>query len=354
MSDQADNTRVPEPPRTPGESANRPENAVPEGMVVFSPRGGGSEPLSMGKAVAWCVAAGACAGIMPLIAPLFVGLGYAVLAGAGGMRERVLAAACCVIPAVLIALLLQFAGVVDALIACIVGVVGSHLYLRGKLTPGTACISVALVAALFFAFSEAAARLAGTTLADQFALAIDAYLDGLKGLSIDADLQVARVRTLIDAIWPTAFVMIVFIGFVPSIMGAKIGARRQGIDVGRDEPFELFDLPLWVVGALIASIAILALRTVFPAYAHQLLMVGATLLVSLRLAFAMQGGAVLSWFKRTRGWRGLFGAVITVVALYLELNLFVLTIVGILDIWMNMRRLNRGGRVTVQTPDDRS
>ena len=38
----------------------------------------------------------------------------------------------------------------------------------------------------------------------------------------------------------------------------------------------------------------------------------------------------------------------------LEFNLFVLTIVGILDVWVNFRRLPRGVKVTVQDSTDRS
>ena len=354
MSDQRDRNAAPQPPVVSGGDEQRQENTQPAGMVVFSGNGAAISPLSRGKAIAWCVAAGACAGISPILAPLFVGLGYAVLAGEGGARERLLAGVCLIAPAVLCSVLFRLTGIEDAVFSCVVGMVGSHLFVRGKLTPGVACISVAALSALFFAVSEAIARLAGTSLAAQFSAILDLYLEQFSSDSIEVSAALANMRPIVEAIWPTAFVIIAFAGFVLSIAGARVGARRQRIDVGEQVAFELFDLPLWVVGCLIASIAILALSTAVPPYEALLKTAGGTLLCSLRLAFATQGYAVLSWFRRSKGWFGLVGLAITVLAFYFEFNLFVLPIVGVLDVWINLRHLNRGARVTIQEPTDRS
>ena len=83
------------------------------------------------------------------------------------------------------------------------------------------------------------------------------------------------------------------------------------------------------------------------------MMVGGTLLCSLRLAFATQGYAVLTWFRHNKRWYGLVGLAIIVIAVYLEFNMFVLTIVGILDIWANLRHLSRGVRTLDGVGDTR-
>ena len=141
MSEQTDNTRPPQPPRRPGDDGQRTVNATPTGMVAVSNGARVIKPLSFGAAVAWCVAAGVCAGISPIMSSLFVGFAYTLMAGNGGMRERLIAVACTVVPAVLCVFALQFSGFEDAVFSCIVGIAGSHLYLRGKLTPGVACIA---------------------------------------------------------------------------------------------------------------------------------------------------------------------------------------------------------------------
>ena len=354
MSEQTDNTRPPQPPRRPGDDGQRTVNAAPTDMVAFSNGARVIKPLSFGAAVAWCVAAGVCAGISPIMSSLFVGFAYALMAGNGGMRERLIAVACTVVPAVLCVFALRFAGYEDAVFSCIVGIVGSHLYLRGKLTPGVACIAVALLSALLLGVSEAIARLAGTSLAAQFALIMDMYMETFEAASIEMSAALVQMRTIVDAIWPTAFVIIAFVEFALSIIGAKVGAGRQGVDVGTRETIEQFDLPLWMVGCLIGAILILSASRAVPSHTNLLMMVGGTLLCSLRLAFATQGFAVLTWFKHSKGLYGLVGIIITVVMLFLEINMFVLTIVGVLDVWMNMRHLTRGVRVTVQDPADRS
>lgn len=338
----------------PGDEEQRSDEAAPAGTVALYDARASLKPLSKGMAVAWCVASGVCAGISPLIAPLFVGFAYALVAGCGGMRERLLAAACLIVPAVICVAVLGFTSFEDALFACIVGITAAQLFLAGKLTPGIACISVVILSALLLAVSEAIVRLAGTTLATQFALVIDVYLDALEASSIEMQAAVAQMRTIVNAIWPTAFVIIAFMGFALATFGARIGAARQLVDLSSFEPFDRFDLPLWMVGCLIGAIAILSLSRAIPSQADLLAMVGGTMLCSLRLAFATQGYAVLAWLKHTRGWYGLLGVIITVIAVFLEFNMFVLTIVGVLDVWMNIRHLDRGVRVTIQDPADRS
>lgn len=355
MNDQADN-KVPQPSQNPehiGDEAHLGDEAS-KGMIMFSNKGMPLEPLTFWKALAWCVAAGACAGFSPIVAPLFTGFGYAVLVGLDGLRKRAICAASLIVPAALCALIFRAAALEDAVFSCVVGMVGSHLYLRNKLTPGIACICVAAMGLFLLAASEISARMAGTTLAALAGEVMDGYQQALGSASIETRMVFDQLRTVFDAVWPTAFFIIAFAEFLLSLGGAFIGARRQRIDLGKRLPFQHFDLPLWVVGLLIVGILLLALSKAVPAFGATALLVGGTLLGTLRLAFATQGCAVLSWFEHKRGWRGFIGLAITAVVLYLELNMFALTIVGVLDVWVNLRRLDRGVRVTVQDPTDKS
>ena len=353
MSDLNDNYRPPQPQDQGGDS-QRFEGSVPDGTIVPAGMRMAPKPLSFGAAVAWCVAAGACASLSPIIAPLFVGFAYTMLACTGGIRERAIGAACLIVPAVVSVFFLRAAGYEDAVFACIVGITASELYLAGKLTPSIACMSVAILSAVLFGVSEVFARAAGTTVSSIFTEAMDLYLAQLADLPIEARSLVEQMRVIVNAIWPAAFVMIAFAGFILAVGGSKVAARRQGAVVAGQAPLDQFDLPLWMVGCLIAAIVILALSQAFPAYAPTLMMVGGTLLCSLRLAFATQGYAVLTWFRHNKRWYGLVGLAIIVIAVYLEFNMFVLTIVGILDIWANLRHLSRGVRVTIQDSTDRS
>ena len=354
MNDQTGN-KVPQLPQDP----RRPEDVrgagnAPQGMTPYTPAAPVIKPLPFWAGIVWCVAAGACAGLSPLIAPLFAGFGFALLAGNRGARESALASVCLILPAIATSLLFKATGYEDSVFACIAGIVGADLYLRNKLTPGTACMAVAVLGTVLLVSSELVARAMGTSMATLVDGVLASYQEAFGATSMDMRLVFEQMRGIVAAIWPTAFYMIAFGGFVLAQLGAFVAAKRQRIDLGIRVPFTQFDLPLWVVALLIVALVLLAFSRALPAFEGIITMVGGTLLGTLRLAFATQGFACLSWFRSTKHLRGIIGLIITVVAAYLEFNLFVLTIVGILDVWVNFRRLPRGVKVTVQDSTDRS
>ena len=352
MSDLANNNS-PQRPEDPVREESG-ANGADKALITLSGATPGLEPLPFWRAVLWCVVSGASAGISPILAPFFVGFGHAALAGTGGARGRAISAVCLVAPAAACALLFGFAGLEDALVACAIGVTAAELYLANRLTPGSSCMAVGVMGLALLGISELIARAAGTSLSEQIATMIDYYIETLGASSIETQMVSDQMKAIVMAIWPTAFFVIVYMGFILGIAGARVGAARQGVPVGAHEPFEAFDLPLWVVGLLIGAIVLLAASSAVPAYAELLSRVAGTTLGALRLAFATQGFAVLIWFKREKAWRGLVGLIAIVIALYLEFNMFVLTIVGVLDVWLNLRRLSRGVKVTVQEDSDRS
>ncbi|MBQ3338015.1 MAG: hypothetical protein IJG82_00210, partial [Atopobiaceae bacterium] len=165
MNDQTGN-KVPQLPQDP----RRPEDVrgagnAPQGMTPYAPAAPVVKPLPFWAGIVWCVAAGACAGLSPLIAPLFAGFGFALLTGNGGVRESVLASACLIVPAIATSLLFKATGYEDSVFACIAGIVGADLYLRNKLTPGTACMAVAVLGTVLLVSSELVARAMGTSMA---------------------------------------------------------------------------------------------------------------------------------------------------------------------------------------------
>ena len=365
MDDRHDNGMRPQPPAGAGyEGMDREDGGSgQQALATRTPGRAALAPLPLGAVAALCVVAGLCAGVYPVLAAFAVGMGYAAFVASGSAGSagtsgsawsRPAACALIAVPAIASALLFGLAGVEDAVAACAVGIVAAELYLRGRLGAGSACLAVAVLSSLLFAVSEGIARLAGTSLYEQFSLVIDLYLQEVGELSIDAQALLDQVKAIVEAIWPSAFSLIVFAEFALASRGAATGAARQGAAIDGNQPFVQFDVPLWVVGCLIAAIAALAAAQALPAYAGALTTVGGSLLCTLRLAFAVQGFAVLLWFMRSRGARGLMSAFIVGIAFYLELNMFVLTIVGVLDVWANLRRLNRGARVTIQDPAERS
>ena len=57
---------------------------------------------------------------------------------------------------------------------------------------------------------------------------------------------------------------------------------------------------------------------------------------------------MLTWFFREKRMGSFASTVFTLLALYLELQFYIMTIVGLVDVWRNFRHLPRGKKVTVQ------
>ena len=110
-----------------------------------------------------------------------------------------------------------------------------------------------------------------------------------------------------------------------------------------------FDLPLWVVAVFVVAVCGLAVATsVSLGLTQLLLMVSLNVIMGLRFAFMIQGLALISAFMRKRELRQFTRVLTFVAAFYLEAQFFVMSIVGLVDVWANFRHLPRGKRITVQ------
>lgn len=310
------------------------------------PQGGARPGLTMPSGLFFCVLGGAVASsTFSFLGPVFVGYGYVAARTMGGTRGRLLALAAALVPAVALSVPAGVSTAVAAVVSCLVALVVAEAAARGRLTPGTGCAVVACAAACSLAADSLLAAAQGTTVAAGVEAVLDLYASQLSDASMAAVAVMQQVRTIIALLWPTAYVLAALGSYLFAVVGV-------GLAVGRldERPFSVprlseFDLPLWVVGALVASAAALAFGlTASGEIADGVLMVSANLVMALRFALAAQGLAVLSWLLRQRGVGSLGSALIGVVALYLEVQFVVMTIVGLVDIWANFRHLQRGAR----------
>ena len=77
-------------------------------------------------------------------------------------------------------------------------------------------------------------------------------------------------------------------------------------------------------------------------------MVSGNALLTVRYALAAQGLAVLAWQARARKVPRFTCVAVVLVAMYLEAQFIVMSVVGLLDIWGNFRHLPRGEEQPVQ------
>ena len=164
----------------------------------------------------------------------------------------------------------------------------------------------------------------------------------LESAGLDADVR-SLVEWAVRTFWPAAFSTTALIEFLCAYAGCGLAARRLRDRKVEWPDFGLYDLPLWVVAVFVASLAgCAAWYTHQEATGNALLMVSGNVLLTVRYALAAQGLAVLAWQARNRKVPPPTAVVVILVAMYLEAQFIVMSVVGLLDIWGNFRHLPRG------------
>lgn len=344
-----------------GYSHNNGQPPIPEGMhgvsgpqrecdlVVWSDRQN-SDPKKTSVIIplALCVAGALSAAIAPPMACLLMGFGT-LCAGAG--RGRGAQALIAVGTLVLCGVGGAYFGVDSVPNALIVGVLSlasAFAVEKGGMRPGVACVIVALAAAAQIGDAIVAAMMANTSVGDSFIGVLAANPQLLESAGLDAAGR-SLVEWAVRTFWPAAFSTTALIEFLCAYAGCGLAARRLRDRKVEWPDFGLYDLPLWVVAVFVASLAgCAAWYTHQEATGNALLMVSGNALLTVRYALAAQGLAVLAWQARARKVPRLTCVAVVLVAMYLEAQFIVMSVVGLLDIWVNFRHLPRGEEQPVQ------
>lgn len=313
------------------------------------PAGGGrpTRSLSAPAGLFFCALGGAVASSsIPAVAPALVAYGCAsVFATTRSTPTRAASVFAALVPAVALSVTAGPAAVAGALIACAVAFAVAGAALLGRVTPGFAAVVCALAAFGQMGVDAAVAAAHGTTLGASVSALVDVYASqlGSQGAAMAATMD--AVQALMAVMWPTAYVIAALGLYLSGLLGTHLAAAQAKEGVVRPGRLADYDLPLWVVAVLVAAAAGLAFAlTTSGDAARVALVVSANVVMALRFALAVQGLAVLSWFLRGRQVGPVASALAWGLALYLETQFVVLSLVGLVDVWANLRHLPRGAR----------
>lgn len=312
-------------------------------LVVWSDRQDGDpKKASVVIPLVLCVAGALSAAIAPPMACLLMGYG-ALCAGAGrGLGAQALIAAGTLVLCGVGGAYFGVDSVPNALIVGVFSLASALAVEKGKMRPGVTSVIVALVAAAQIGVAIVAAKMANTSVGDSFIGVLVSNPQLLESAGLDADVR-SLVEWAVRTFWPAAFSTTALIEFLCAYAGCGLAARRLRDRKVEWPDFGLYDLPLWVVAVFVASLAgCAAWYTHQEATGNALLMVSGNVLLTVRYALAAQGLAVLAWQARNRRVPTLTAVVVILVAMYLEAQFIVMSVVGLLDIWGNFRHLSRG------------
>lgn len=200
----------------------------------------------------------------------------------------------------------------------------------------TALVNIGIEAAVATAAGSSLSQVVDGLLAHMVSVAQDAA-----GTGIQAELIVRQIAPVLKALWPFTYVASAGMDALAAGIGSYLMyVRTSGIP--RVPAIVAFDMPMWPVGVLIASIlGLSASLSGFPG-AEVLLSVSVTALMSVRFIFAIQGFAVVLTFANRFRFGCLGRTLLLVLSIWLETMFFIVSIVGLIDVWANFRKLTRG------------
>lgn len=200
----------------------------------------------------------------------------------------------------------------------------------------TALVNIGIEAAVATAAGSSLSQVVDGLLAYMVSVAQDAA-----GTGIQAELIVRQIAPVLKALWPFTYVASAGMDALAAGIGSYLMyVRTSGIP--RVPAIVAFDMPMWPVGVLIASILGLSASLYgFPG-AEVLLSVSVTALMSVRFIFAIQGFAVVLTFANRFRFGCLGRTLLLVLSIWLETMFFIVSIVGLIDVWANFRKLTRG------------
>lgn len=200
----------------------------------------------------------------------------------------------------------------------------------------TALVNIGIEAAVATAAGSSLSQVVDGLLAYMVSVAQDAA-----GTGVQAELIVRQIAPVLKALWPFTYVASAGMDALAAGIGSYLMyVRTSGIP--RVPAIAAFDMPMWPVGVLIASIlGLSASLSGFPG-AEVLLSVSVTALMSVRFIFAIQGFAVVLTFANRFRFGCLGRTLLLVLSIWLETMFFIVSIVGLIDVWANFRKLTRG------------
>ena len=202
----------------------------------------------------------------------------------------------------------------------------------------TALVNIGIEAAVATAAGSSLSQVVDGLLAYMVSVAQDAA-----GTGIQAELIVRQIAPVFKALWPFTYVASAGMDALAAGIGSYLMyVRTSGIP--RVPAIAAFDMPMWPVGVLIASIlGLSASLSGFPG-AEVLLSASVTALMSVRFIFAIQGFAVVLTFANRFRFGCLGRTLLLVLSIWLETRFFIVSIVGLIDVWANFRKLTRGSQ----------
>jgi len=284
-----------------------------------------------------------------MLTPVFPFLGIPMCAASlGGLvyRERLMAAALVAILATVAGSWLRIGDVVAVGLA-VLGILIAAQRLRRNDVYQVA-IWLGLMLGVGLAGAEyVTARVAGQTISEYMTTAATQAMAVLGDRAVSG-LDVEMLTKTMVQFSPSVYIMLGFAVVVPTLYALVWSAKRAGAVIKPVPKLDRIDLTPHVLWPLVIAVLLMAAGRVWGGSEGVLTIIGLNLLLVVRVALLVQGLAIVAALLKVSGSGRVAIAFGVMVALLVDVATWVVSMAGLLDFWINFRRLDRGtgsGRV---------
>lgn len=213
---------------------------------------------------------------------------------------------------------------------------------RGQAGVTGVSVVVALATLVSLALDAYTVGTQGHSLAEVSTSLLMASVQASAGSGIDGQMVVSVLAPFVSALWPLLYVFTSLVNVAGAGVGSYLASARTASGM-RFPQLANFDAPLWSVAALALSVLGIGASFAGVPGSEVVLTISATAFMSVRVIFALQGFGVLSAQLAKLRLGCLLRTLVIFFAVWIETMFFVLSIVGLVDVWANFRKLSRDG-----------
>jgi len=293
----------------------------------------------------------ACLGGAILAVPLpFVGLPMVAAALAGLIYTGQMIAA--IVLATLSSALVGSMGAASAfaIVPAMTALLFAVVALRRQ-DPYVVVVWLASVLAISFAARDLAfAWLAGQTYGEFIAEMTTVTTEALAAAGVQG-LVAADAADIMTRFAPVGYLMTGVVSAIPVVLAISWAARRTGVQLKGSPGIANLDFSPHVLWPLVLAVALGAAGRIWNVGDGMLTDLGWNLLLATKFILFVQGFAVVAFFLKPMniGRGGLF--FVGVLAFIIDGPTWIVSIAGLLDFWLNFRKLNREGTSDSQSKE---
>jgi hypothetical protein len=221
-------------------------------------------------------------------------------------------------------------------------VVAAATVLRRRQAVNVAIVLVPLFAIAYAMGEYATAWLSGLTYREYVAQIVTLVEPAMVGLSAAGSITGEELIDAVVRFAPSGYVVMAVATVIPTVAAIGWAARGSATEVNRFPALNRLDLSPHVIWLPIAALGCMAAGQILGEPDGLMVTIGLNVLLAARVALFLQGLGVLdAWLRKAGVGRvgRFFG---WTAALLVDATTWIVSLLGLIDFWVNLRKLDRG------------